>query len=89
LNKCLSTDNNLRTNPNGVEVGIIDVQQSTPTATGATVQVRLNTVVFQSGDTLVLIQLGTPAKFVEDLWPMIDQVVDSIKLTRNEPGVHS
>ena len=77
--KILSTDENLHTNPNGVEYGIIDFLQTTSTAAGNKVEVRIKSAVFTSNGKLILITLETPKIFGEEFSPTIDKLITTIK----------
>ena len=67
-------------NANGLEVGVIEFDQTAPTATGANVQVRSKAAIFQSKGKMIMVQLTTPQQFAEELLPVLDQITDSIKL---------
>jgi len=67
-------------NDNGVEVGVFEFERLTPTANGNNVTVRIKTVLFQVDDKLVIIQLTVPPGFAVELYPMMDEVADSIQL---------
>lgn len=77
----LSTDNNVSTNANGVEIGSFEFKRTTPTALGTNVPVRINAIVFRSADKLIMVQLTTPQQFGEELAPIMDQIVDMVKVT--------
>jgi hypothetical protein len=76
----LSSGNLAKNNANGVEVGTFDFEQTSPTATGANVQVRSRVIVFQSNGKVIMVQLATPQQFGDELVPVLDEVSDSIKL---------
>lgn len=78
--RLLSSGNLATTNANGVEIGMFDFQQSTPTYTGANIEARAKTVIFQTNDKLIMIQLAIPQQFAEELLPVLDTVTDSLKL---------
>lgn len=77
----LSKDNNLSTNDNGVEIGSFEFKRTVPTALGTNVPVRIKAIVFQSADRLIMVQLTAPQQSGEELMPVMDQIVDSIKLS--------
>ena len=52
-----------------------------PTALGTNVPVRIKAIVFQSADRLIMVQLTTPQQFGEELMPVMDQVIESVKLS--------
>ena len=47
---------------------------------GGKIPVRYKAIVFRSGDKMILLQLGTPEKFEEQILPIMEQITDSIKL---------
>lgn len=67
-------------NANGVEIGTFEFQQETPTATGARVKAQSKTLVFQSNGKLIMIQLAVPQQFAGELIPVLDQILETIKL---------
>jgi hypothetical protein len=67
-------------NANGVEIGTIEFQQTAPTAAGTSVPVHSKLLIFQSGSKLIMIQLTTPKQFAKDLFPVLEQIKDTIKL---------
>jgi hypothetical protein len=74
-NEELATDN-----ANGVEVGSLEFQKTTPTATGANVDARSKILIFHSNGKLIMIQLTTPKQYAEELLPVLDQILDTIRL---------
>ena len=80
--KLLSSGNLAIKNANGVEIGILDFQQTAPTASGSKVQVRSKAIVFQAGGKMIMVQLATPLQFGEELLPILDKVSDSITLMK-------
>lgn len=67
------------TNANGVEIGIIEFQQTAPTAAGTNVPVHSKILIFQSSSKLIMIQLTTPNQFASELFPVLEQIRDTIK----------
>jgi hypothetical protein len=67
-------------NSNGVEIGSFSFEQAALTATGASIQIRSKTVIFQSNGKLVMMQLVTPVQFGDELLPKLDEIADSVKL---------
>lgn len=70
------------TSASGVEVGVIEFIQDAPTSTGKTVRVQSRLLVFQSGKTLILVQLAVPQKFAKELFPIMKDVANSITLLK-------
>ena len=68
------------TNANGVEIGTFDFQQSAPTASGTNVETRSKAIIFKANDKVILVQLATPQQFADKLFPILDDIIDSIKL---------
>jgi hypothetical protein len=77
----LSTDNNLTTNANDVEIGSFEFKRTMPTALGTNVPVRIKAIVFRSADRLVMVQLTAPQQFGEELMPVMDQIIESVRLS--------
>jgi hypothetical protein len=77
----LSPDNNIITNDNDVQIGSFEFKQTTPTALGTTVPVRVKAIVFHAADKLIMIQLTTPEQYGEEFSPVMDQITNSVKLT--------
>jgi hypothetical protein len=67
-------------NANGVEIGFLEFQQNTPTATGATVRAQCKMLIFHANEKLIMIQLATPQQFAGEVLPVLDQIVDTVKL---------
>ncbi len=78
----LSTDNSVTTNANDVEIGSFEFKRTMPTALGTNVPVRIKAVVFRSTDRLIMVQLTAPQQFGEELMPVMDQIIESVKLSK-------
>jgi len=78
--KVLSEGVNITTNSNGVEVGTIDVEQETVSATGSTLNIAARYSVFLIEGKLILVQLATPIEFQDVLFPTMDDILESITL---------
>lgn len=76
----VSNDELAADNTNGVEVGVLEFQKTTPTATGASVEAHSRILIFHSNGKLIMTQLTTPKQYAEDLMPVLDQILDTIKL---------
>jgi hypothetical protein len=76
----ISNNNPVQANANGVEIGVIDFQQTTPTATGSTVQARSKIIFFQTIDKVIMVQLAAPQQFADELWSVLDETSESIEL---------
>jgi hypothetical protein len=72
----------LITNANGVEIGIVEFKQKALTATGVKIPVQARMLVFQVQGAMINVQLATPQQFAAELLPLLDAVVDSIKLLK-------
>jgi hypothetical protein len=77
----LSTDNNVTTNANDVEMGSFEFKRTMPTALETNVPVRIKAIVFRSADRLIMVQLTAPQQFGEELIPAMDQIMESVKLS--------
>ena len=67
-------------NANGVEVGVLEFQKTTPTATGTSMEAHSKILIFNAGAKMVMIQLSAPKQFAKELMPILDQILDTIKL---------
>lgn len=67
-------------NANGVEVGVLEFQKTTPTATGASVQAHSKILIFNAGAKMIMIQLTVPKQFAAEILPVLDQILDTIQL---------
>jgi hypothetical protein len=75
----VSSSGSTMTNANGVEMGSIDYQQMVPSPLGSKIPIRYRTILFQSGDKMIMVQLGVPKDFTEVFLPVMDQIADSVK----------
>ena len=66
-------------NPNGVELAALEFQQSTVTASKATVDFYSKLFIFQSNKKLITVQLSVPKQFSEDLKPDLQSIIDSLE----------
>ena len=73
-------ESTVTTNANGIEIGTFEFQKTTPTSTGASVMIRSKAILFQTTGKIVMIQLTTPQQFGEELFPILDDVLDSVNL---------
>lgn len=71
---------NILTSANGVEVGMLEVEEGTPSATGSTLNISTKYLVFISEGKLILVQLATHKEFQDELFPSMDKVLESITL---------
>jgi hypothetical protein len=67
-------------NANGVEVGILEFQKTTPTVTGASVEAHSKILIFNAGAKMIMIQLTVPNQFAGEILPVLDQILDTIQL---------
>jgi hypothetical protein len=74
-NETLAADN-----ANGVEVGVLEFQKTTPTATGASVQAHSKLLIFNAGAKMIMIQLTAPKQLAGEILPTLDQILDTIRL---------
>ena len=80
--KLLPMDEPVTTNPSGVEIGRFDFLKRTPTATGANLDVRAITLLFQVNDKIIMVQLTTPKQFGDELLPGLEDLSNSIQLLK-------
>lgn len=71
-----------RTNNNGVEIGIIEYSQNTPTTAGASVNVRARMIFFQVKGKLIMITLATHQQFSEEIFASLDDLTETIELMK-------
>jgi hypothetical protein len=76
----LSAESTAITNSNDVEIGSFNYVENIPMPAGGKIPVRYKAIVFRSGDKMILVQLGTPEKFEEQILPIMEQITDSIEL---------
>ena len=67
-------------NANGVEIGFLEFQQNAPTITGATIQAQSKILIFHSNGKLIMIQLSTPKQFTQEVFPVLEEILDTVKL---------
>ena len=41
---------------------------------------RSKTIIFKANDKVIMVQLATPQQFADELFPILDDIIDSIKL---------
>ncbi len=69
-----------RTNNKGVEIGIVEYSQNTPTAAGVNVDVRARVIFFQVNGKLIMITLATHQQFSEEIFASLDGLAETIEL---------
>jgi hypothetical protein len=69
-------------NANGIEIGLLEIQQTVPTITGANVQVHSKILIFPSNGRLIMIQLTVPKQFAEEVLPVLDQILDTVNVLK-------
>jgi hypothetical protein len=67
-------------NANGVEIGVLEFQKTTPTATGASVQAHSKILIFNAGSKMIMIQIAAPKQYAGEILPVLDQILDTIQL---------
>ena len=76
----LTSGANITESEEGVEIGIIETEQSIVTVSGSTATVYSKYLVFQANGKLIMIQLATPMQFRDELGIILDDIAKSIKL---------
>lgn len=71
-------------NANGVEIGSLEFQQNAPTITGATIQAQSKILIFHSNGKLIMIQLSTPKQFTQEVFPVLEEILDTVKLMESK-----
>jgi len=74
------TDANVTKNIEDIEIGIIEVENVVPTASGKNVSESSRILVFLSENKFIMVQLATQNQFRDELFPTMDYIKDSISL---------
>jgi hypothetical protein len=69
-----------KTNANGVEIGIMELQLTVPTITSQNVDILSRLVLFKANNKLIMVDMSALKKFGETLLPGLDVTVDSVEL---------
>lgn len=80
--KVITNDVNIVESANGVEVGVIEAENSITTATGSKVTARSRILLFQSDGKLVMINLTCPKQFMAELSPELDKIAQSVEVSK-------
>ena len=78
----VQVENLSMTNSNGVEIGLLEFKQKAPTVSGANITAKSRVLVFQAGGALISVQLAVPEQFAAELFPVLDEIADSIKVLK-------
>ena len=78
--KVITNDVNIVESMTGTEVGIIEVENSVPTATGGNITARMRLLLFQTDGKLVMITLTCPKQFMTALSPDLDEIAQSVEV---------
>ena len=78
--KCLTSGANITESTDGVEIGIIESEQSVVAASGSKVVAYSKYLIFQAGGKVIMLQLATPTQFSEELGTILDEIAKTIKL---------
>ena len=78
----LTSGANIIYSASGIEIGIVETAQKAPTSTGSTVDVQSRFLVFQANNKLLIVQLITPKQFSEELFPVMDEIGDTVELLK-------
>ena len=70
------------TSASGVEIGVVEFIQDTPTSTGGTISAQSHMLVFQTSEALIMVQLVTPKEFAGELFPIMDDIAESVTLLK-------
>lgn len=80
--KIIEVEELVLTSDSGVEIGVMEFIQDAPTATGGTISVQSRMLVFQTGDALIMAQLVTPREFAGELFPIMEEIAQSVQLLK-------
>lgn len=83
LQGATNTSWEVKTNINGIEIGIVQGSMRFPSATGGRTDVRTKVIAFQSDKKLIMVQIITPREFGDEVLPAADQIIDTIKLIKS------
>ncbi|RJP47690.1 MAG: hypothetical protein C4583_16195 [Anaerolineaceae bacterium] len=78
--KVLTSSANVLESKSGVEIGIVETEQTAVTATGMRVTAYSKYLVFQVAGKVVLVQLATPTDFRDELNPILESIAESIQI---------
>lgn len=78
--KVLTSGANITKSADGIEIGIIESEQSVATASGSKVVAYSKYLIFQAGGKVIMLQLATPTQFSEELGTILDEIAKTIKV---------
>jgi hypothetical protein len=73
-------DNFAFTNSHGVEIDSLEFKQAATSASGATITAHSKVLLFQAVGALINIQIAAPEQFAVELFPVMDEIAESIKV---------
>jgi hypothetical protein len=79
-----STDTawDVKTNANGVEIGIVQGSLKIAGPQGGTINTKTKVIAFQANKKLIMVQFITPSEFAAEVLTAADQIIDTIKLMK-------
>ena len=79
--KVLTQGVNEVSNPNGIEIEYVDIEQKI-TFMGNQYTVDSRVLMFISGDNLIMVQISTPKDFLKDIFPISEEIGPTIKFLK-------
>ncbi len=76
--KVLTSGPALIESASGVEIGMIETEQTVVTFTGSTETVNSKYLLFQSAGKLIMIQLATTSQFAEELGAVLEDIAQTV-----------
>lgn len=67
-------------NTKGIEIGVLEFQQTAPTAIGTHVPVHSKILLFHSNSKIIMIQLTTLKQFAPEILPVLDHLIETITI---------
>ena len=78
--KILTTGANVLESKSGVEIGVVETEQTAMTASGMKATAYSKYLIFQVGGKVVMVQLATPVDFSDELNPVLESIAETIEL---------
>jgi hypothetical protein len=80
--KVLTNGANVSNNENGVEIGLVEVEQKSITANGRSLVMYLRVILFQNQGKLMMVTLSTPKQFAQTAVEDLNVIAKTVKLLK-------